>query len=123
MGCMRPYFKKLGVGKRRVESWPGGQEGLRICSVGLIAPRHPVSLLDPTMLCRLPINSHCVASDLTCTYARFEFLAFSLCVPGSKHRAHKKLSVPSKLNLLPSGHRGSWQHQALGMQRIALCRP
>lgn len=30
MGCMRPYFKKLGAGKRRVESWPEGQDGSRV---------------------------------------------------------------------------------------------
>lgn len=60
MGCMRPYFKKLGVRERRGEIWPGGQDGSRVLGSEDMfcrphCSRHPVSPLDPTMLCRLPI--------------------------------------------------------------------
>lgn len=51
-------------------------------------------------------NSQWAESELICTYVLSEFLAFSLGVPGFKHRARKKLSVPGKSSILPSGHRG-----------------
>lgn len=60
MGCMRPYFKKTGGGgeERRNLAW--GQDGSRVLGSEDMfcrphCSRHPVSPLDPTMLCRLPI--------------------------------------------------------------------